>query len=322
MDVAAALRAFLRTVERGSITGAARDLAISQPAVSKLVSNLEKHLQARLLERSARHVRPTPEGRALYDASRTPLAQIDAALEGVRSDAGVIEGGIRVHTPSCIGVKNLHPIVMEFQRRHPKVTVELVLENRVVDLVYENFDLAIRYGRPEAQEVIVRRIGQVRRILVASPSFLRRVGPIDTLDQLAVADLVVTPAVLSSRNMLALIKGFEQTEVAVHSILRTNDASVIANTVLSGHAAGPVQLLLVSEDLKAGRLVRILPDYEVRPSELFIAYPSIRFMRPAVRALSDHIISRLTQVDGVDTTGVAPAEKALGPSIALLDALQ
>lgn len=306
MDLALALRAFMRTVERGSVTAAARDLAVSQPAVTKHLRNLERYVGARLLERSSRLVRPTPQGQALYDASHSALATIDSALEGVRQDLGIIEGPLRLHAPSCIGAKHLHPIVMAFQARHPAVTVDLVLENRSIDLVYENFDLAVKYGRPEGQELIIRRIGLIRRILVASPDFLARVGPITTLEQLSRIGMITTPAVLSPRDTLTLHRQDEIVNIAVRPTLRTNNAQVIANTLLGGQVAGPVQHLLVAEELAAGKLIRILPDYEVKPTEAFLAYPSVRFMRPAVRAFTDFVIPALRAVTGVDASDPVP----------------
>ena len=178
MDLTAALRAFVRTIERGSITAAARDLGVSQPAVSKLLRNLEKHAGACLLERSSRAVRPTPQGLALYEASGTSLAAIDAAVEAVRRDMGEISGTLRLHGPVCLGESHLHRIVMEFQNRHPAVSVELTLENRGVDLVHENIDVAVRIGRPADQSHILRRIGLIKRILVAAPEYLATRGPI------------------------------------------------------------------------------------------------------------------------------------------------
>lgn len=313
MDLAIALRAFVRTVERGSVTAAARDLAVSQPAVTKHLRNLERHVGARLLERSSRIVRPTPQGQALYEASRSALASIDSALEGVRRDMGAIEGTLRVHAPACLGAKRLHPIVMAFQAEHPAVNVDLVLENRNVDLVYENFDIAVKYGRPEGQDLVIRRLGLVRRILVASPDFLARVGPVETLERLAEIDIVTTPAVVSPRDMLVLHRGEETLEVQVRPVLRTNAAEVIGQTLLGGRAAGPVQHLFVTEDLAAGRLVRILPDYEVRPSEAFLAYPSVRFMRPVVRAFTDFAVPALRAVEGIDEAR-REDEKASAPA--------
>jgi DNA-binding transcriptional LysR family regulator len=300
MDLALALKAFIRTVERGSVSAAAKDLGVSQPAVTKHLRNLEIHVGARLVERSSRIVRPTELGLTLYEASQPALASIEAALEGVRRNMGLIEGLLRVHAPTCIGAKHLHSIVMEFQDRHPTVSIDLVLEDRIVDLVFENYDLGIKYGRPDGQGLIIRSLGYIRRILVASPAFLAKHGPVDTLDKLTHIDLVTTAAVLSHHDTLFIQHGHEEAEVSVRATLRTNNASVIVSSLLSGRLAGPVQHLLVHDELESGSLTRILPDYEVRSHEIFMAYPSIRFMRPAVRAFTEFVVPRLKAVEGID----------------------
>ena len=299
MDLASALRTFIRTCERGSISAAARDLAVSQPAVTKQLKTLEDYVGARLLERSARIVRPTSLGQSLYEASRSALATIDSALEGVRRDMGAVEGILRIHSPSCIGAKHIHRIVAEFQERYPNVSVDLFLDDRRVDLVHENIDLALRYDRPEGKDLIIRKLGHVRRMLVASPEFLARSGPIKTLEQLSRADLIVTAAVITPRDTLVLKRGRETVEVSVRHLLRTNNAQVCVDALLSGRLAGPVQHLLVSRELSEGRLVRILPDYEVKSSDVYLAYPSVRFMRPAVRAFTDFVVPSLRAIEGI-----------------------
>lgn len=300
MDINTALRAFIRTVERGSVTGAARDLDVSQPAVTKHLQNLERHVNARLLERSSKSVRPTAHGMALYEVSRQALASIDAALEGVRLNMGEIEGSLRIHAPSCIGSQHLHGIVLDFQNTYSGINVELLLDNRTVDVVYENFDLAIRYGRIDDQDVIARRIGWVQRILVAAPSYLERTGPIEVLEQLAGLDVVTTTTALSPRNSIALFRhGGAPVEVAVRPVFTTNNAHVMLNTLLAGRGVGPVQRNLVLDELADGRLVRVLPDYAVRPTEAFLTYPSTKFMRPVVRAFTDFVVPRLRAVAGI-----------------------
>lgn len=313
MDLALALRAFVRTVERGSISAAARDLAVSQPAVSKHIRNLEGHVGARLLERSTRLVRPTPLGQTLYEESRQGLATIDAALEGVRRDMGAVEGLLRVHAPTCIGAKQLHPIVLAFQALHPGVTVDLALENRAVDLVYENFDLALRLGRPENNGLIIRPVGVVRRILVAAPQLLARIGPVDTLAQFAEAPLV-GPLSTAPLDTLTLFRAGVVCEARVRPVLRSNNPDVVVRTLLGGHAVGPIQTLLVPDELRDRRLVRILPDYEFRSSDAFLAYPSVRFMRPAVRAFTDFAIARLRKVDGIDAPDAPGTNQRAGSS--------
>ena len=283
MDLAAALRTFIRTCERGSLSAAARDLSVSQPAITKQIKTLEEYVGARLLERSSRVVRPTSLGQSLYEASRSALATIDSALEGVRRDMGAVEGTLRVHSPSCIGAKHIHPIVTAFQERYPNVNVDLFLDDRRVDLVHENIDLGLKYGRPEGQDLIIRKLGLARRILVASPAFLKRNGPIKTIEQLSKASLVVTAMALSPQDRLVLKCGGETIEVSVRPILRTNNAQVCVDSLVSGRLAGPVQHLLVSKELAEGKLIRILPEYEVKSSDVYLSYPSVRFMRPAVR---------------------------------------
>jgi DNA-binding transcriptional LysR family regulator len=300
MDLASALRTFIRTCERGSISAAARDLSVSQPAVTKQLKSLEDYVGARLLERSSRVVRPTALGQNLYEASRSALATIDSAVEGLRRDMGAVEGHLRVHAPTCIGAKHIYPIVAAFQDRYPNVSVDLFLEDRRIDLVHENIDLAIRYDRPDGQDLIIRRLGHVRRFLVASPEFLARSGPIRTLEQLSELDLIVTATVLSPRGTLMLKRGTESVEFPARPLLRTNNAQVCVDALLSGRSAGPVQHLLVSKELSEKRLVRILPNYDVKSSDVYLLYPSVRFMRPAVRAFTDFAVPALRAIEGID----------------------
>lgn len=300
MDINTALKAFIRTVEKGSITGAARDLGVSQPAVTKHLSNLEKHLSARLLERSSKSVRPTAHGVKLYEASRLAIASIDAALEGVRIDTGAIEGALRIHAPSCIGAAHLQGILADFQDAHEGIAVDLELDERTVDLVYDNFDLTLRFGKIEDQEVIARRVGWVQRFLVASPRYLERVGDVLEPQRLSQLDLISTFKSLSSRNTITLLRADHAAEeVPVTPFLKSNNAHVIVSALLRGRGIGMVQHNLVSDLLNRGELVRVLPDYSLKPTEAFLAYPSTKFMRPVVRAFTDFVMPRLRAIEGI-----------------------
>lgn len=198
-------------------------------------------------------------------------------------------------------MKHLHPIVTAFQAEHPRVTVDLVLEDRVIDLVHEDYDLALRYGRPEGQDLVVRRLGWVRRILVAAPAYLARAGGIETPEQFAACHLVTTRAAVDARSALILHRGRETVTVPVQPVLRTNSAEVLVATLLAGRVIGPVQHLLVADHLETGRLVRVLPDYEVRSTEAYLVYPSVRHMRPAVRAFTDFAVPRIRAVEGMQS---------------------
>jgi DNA-binding transcriptional LysR family regulator len=300
MDINVALKAFIRTVEKGSITAAARDLGVTQPAVTKHISNLERHVQARLLERSSRIVRPTAHGLELYESSRVAIASIDAALEGVRINTGEVEGNLRIHAPSCIGVGHLERIVGDFQDRHSGISVELALDERTVDLVYDNFDLSLHYGKIEDQDVIARRIGWVERFLVASPLYLQEVGDISDTRRLSELGVVGTPRMLAQRNSISLLRpGAPAVDVTVRPTLTTNNAHVMISALLRGRGVGLVQRNLVCDLLARGDLVRVLPQYWLRSTEAYLAYPSTKFMRPVVRAFTDFVMPRLRSIDGI-----------------------
>lgn len=299
MDLALALRAFVRTVERGSMTSAARDLGVSQPAISKLVRNLEAYARTRLLERSSRALRPTDPGLRLYEASRGALATIDAAIEEARNETGALDGSLRLHGPVCLGESRLHAIVADFQGLHPGVSVHLTLENRAANLIHEGFDLAMRMGRPVEQDVVIRRIGLIQRILVASPAYVTRCKPIVEPDSLLDHALFVSDTVLSRADALPLCHDGETTDTPVRPVLTTNNAQVLIDAVRAGRGIGTAQVQLVAAELADGRLVRVLNNYEIPPTELYLTYSSARFLRPTVRAFVDFAIPALRRIDGI-----------------------
>ncbi|MFD0987293.1 LysR family transcriptional regulator [Methyloligella solikamskensis] len=299
MDLTAALRAFVRTIETGSMTAAARDLKLSQPAVSKLVRNLETHTQTKLLERNGRAVHPTEAGRRLYEGSGTALATIDGTLESIRSEQGNISGPLRLHCPVCLGERYLCGIVAAFQQDHPNVAVQLTLENQPPDLLKQNLDIAFRMGVLDDHSLIQTRIGLITRILVASPDYMDRAAPLTDVSSLRNHDTIVTDAVLSPSGILTLKRDRQTVDVPLDPILKTNNAHVLVEALRRGQGVGTAQTLLVSDDLAEGRLVRVLPDYEVAATPLHLTYLPTRHMRPAVRAFADFALQSLRSVDGI-----------------------
>ncbi len=299
MNAVSALRVFVRVVERGSMTAAARDLGVSQPAVSKILRDLEGHMGACLLQRSSRAMRLSEQGRVLYEATRGALSTLDAAIEDVRGGSGSITGDLHIHGPVCVGERHLSRIVFDFQGRHPAVRVSLTLEDRAINLIEADIDLALRVGRPEAQDLIVRRIGTSRRLLAASPDYLARNGTPRSRRDLARHGLVVSTTILSRQGTITLCRGRSATEVPAHPVLTTNNPQVLIGALEAGRGIGTAQHLLVADHLASGRLVRVLPQDEVRASELFLTYPSTKFMRPVVRAFIDFMVPALRSVEGI-----------------------
>jgi DNA-binding transcriptional LysR family regulator len=188
---------------------------------------------------------------------------------------------------------------MNFQDKYPAINVDLTLENRSVDLIHENIDLAIRMGRPKDQNLILRRIGFSKRILVAAPGYIARCGALRDCKDISNHDLIVTNASLSRGGILSLCKSDIITEILVQPKLTTNNAQVLVDALKAGRGIGTTQVLLVTDELKEGQLIRVLPEYEVKPTELFLAYPSSKFLRPAVRAFIDFAVPALQRIDGI-----------------------
>lgn len=299
MNYVSALRVFVRVVERGSMTAAAEDLGISQPAVSKILRDLEGHTGTRLLQRSSRAMQLSEKGRMLYDATSGALSTIDAAIEDVRSGAGSIAGDLHVHGPVCVGERHLSQIVFDFQSLHPEVKVSLTLEDRAVNLIEANIDLALCVGRPETQNLIAKRIGTSRRILVASPNYLARHGTPRSRHDLGRHALILTSTILSRQGTITLCRGRSMTEVPTHAALTTNNPQVLVAALVAGRGIGPAQYLLVTDLLNSGRLVRVLPNDEVKSSELFLTYTSGKFLRPVVREFINFLVPALRSVDGI-----------------------
>jgi len=243
-------------------------------------------------------------GACRREAHRKKLARFASdrarlvALRGRGSDVAAIGGSLRLHGPACIGEGHLHRIVADFQDRYSAVTVELIIENRSVDLIHENVDLALRMGPPADQNTIVRRIGFSRRILVASPAYLCRRGRVSACEDLNGHDIVATNASLLG-GILPLRRGDQKIEVSVRPKLITNNAQVLIDALKAGKGVGTTQVLLVADELKSGALIRVLPEYEIEPTEFFLVYPSSKFLRPTVRAFIDFAVPALQCIEGI-----------------------
>jgi DNA-binding transcriptional LysR family regulator len=227
------------------------------------------------------------------------LATIDAALEAARHQMGEVKGTLRVHGPVCLGESHLHRIVADFQKRYPNVSVELTLENRAVDLVHDNIDVAVRIGRPTEQSYILRKVGLIRRILVASPEYLSRHKEIRSPSALKSHEIIVTDAVLARQGTVTLVSGGQSIAVPVSPVLKTNNARVLISALLAGRGLGPVQVPLVIDELAAKQLVPVLPSYELKPSELYVIYPTARFLRPTVRSFIEFVGPALKKIEGI-----------------------
>ncbi|EKV30069.1 Transcriptional regulator, LysR family [Caenispirillum salinarum AK4] len=293
MDKLALMRTFRRVVERGSFVGAARDLGLSSAAVSKHVSELERQLGASLLSRTTRRLSITEAGRAYHARCVRILDDIDEAEAAVSALQGAPRGVLRVNAPMSFGLRHVSPMLPDFMARYPDVRVDVVMTDRVVDVVEEGFDVALRI-RAELPDssLIARRLATVRRILCAAPAYLDAHG-----HPTAPGDLPGHRCLLYSqveRPDVWVLNGPEGTRpVQVPGVMKADSSLVLRDALLACMGITLIPAMLVEDDIAAGRLARVLPDHQGEPRTLFAVYPPGRHLSPKTRAFVDFLAERL-----------------------------
>lgn len=299
MDVLAAMRAFVRTVEAGSLSAAARDLGLGQPAVSKQVAALEAHLGAPLAHRSTRSWRLTDEGRRYYERAKRVLEEVEAARAEAARDRATLEGSLRVNAPVGFGELVLTDVVLAFQRRHRRLRVELTLFDRPVDVVKEGVDVALRIGPVGTVDVVARRLGTLPRAFFAAPSYLARRGEPRSLADLAGHDYVRF-AWLPSGDRVAAVGPSGPASVRVRGRFLVNNSLAVRRAIEAGAGLGALPAWLAHGPVAAGKLVPVLRDWAPAASPLHALYPPSRYTPERVRAFVAHLRRALARVPGVE----------------------
>lgn len=296
MDRLAAMRTFVEIVDRGSLTAAADALGRSQPAVVRSLAALEAHLGARLLHRTTRRMSLTPEGRDYLDRCRRILIDVDEAEQVVSQAGGEPRGDLRLAAPIQFGQHHVAPAVNAFLDRHPAVRVELQLLDRIVDLVDEGIDLALRIGTLADSSLVAVRIGAVRRMVCAAPALLERVGRPSHP-----RDLEALPCV-RFRGLTAF--GAWPFRDAGHDLTARVDGRFVSNQVstsigacVDGLGFGLFLSYQVEAEIRAGRLVPVLEAYEPEVLPVSLVYPGGRLVSLKLRAMIDWLREALPARD-------------------------
>lgn len=288
MDRIDALRLFTRVAELGSFTQAAAHEAMTPGAASKQITALEGRLQTRLLERTTRSVRLTDAGAALLERVRPWLDEYEALEDGLSEDRAAPAGLLRISAPVDFGARRLVGPIAEFMARWPKVEVRLDLTDRMVDLVNEGLDLAIRIGNLPDSALIARQLAPACMTTYAAPDYLERAGTPRHPDDLADHQFILdrnkpTPT------RLKFTKGDETVEVRVSGRLSLNGAVPAARAAEHGVGIGCSPSWAVDDALQAGSVVTVLPDWQPDHRDLWAVFPSNRFMTQRVRLFVDHL---------------------------------
>lgn len=286
---------FARVVEAGSFTRAAEELGLTKSAVSEQVRRLETRLGVRLLDRTTRRLAPTEAGRAYHAHARRAL---DAALAG-EAEARALQaepiGTLRVAVPETFARLHLNPLLPDLLDAYPGLKVELVEGVASVDLVADGFDLAIRVSESPADNLIVRRLGHSRVIVLASPGYVARHGTPGHPDDLAAHRIIGFTPLFWAREWR--LEGPEGLAVKpVSPALLSNSTDTLVASVLAGVGLAALPSWLVAGELADGSLVRVMPDWQGEARGIYAVYPSNRLMAAKVRLFVDRVAARLRRM--------------------------
>lgn len=291
MNELAELRAFVRVAESGSFSRVARELGVSQPSVSRMVAAIEGRLGVRLFLRSTRQVTLTDAGAAFLDRTRPALAGLDEAAEAARG-AESLRGLLRVAVSGAFAVREVIPRLPGFLARHPALRVELLVSDRLEDLVAEGADMALRLGPLAASGFGARLLGTASRHLVAAPTYLAARGVPAVLAELAGHDCILGPG-LSGERGWSFGQGGTAMSVAVQGRVRVSSAEGIVACARAGLGIGLVSRWMCRAELAAGALVTVLDDQRLAPVEVHAVYPAGPRPTLKVRAFADYLVGTL-----------------------------
>ncbi len=296
MDRLDELATFVAILDTGSLAAAGRRLRRSPPAITRTLAGLEQRLGLRLLERTTRRLKPTEAGRRLAEQARGLLAGYDALVTEAAGAADAPSGLLRVTAPVVFGRKHVAPVVGGFLGRFPAVRVELILSDRNLDLTEESLDVAIRIGQLADSALMVRHVGAVRRVLVASPAYLAARGTPQRLEDLAAHDTILASSRPTQPEWRFRGSGRRGRVARLAPRLIANDIEAALTVARVGGGIASALSYQVTEDLASGSLVRLLAAHEPPPLPVQLVMPNTRYRAPRVQAFLDYAASALARV--------------------------
>lgn len=282
------LTTFVAVVEAGSLTAAAERLGLAKSMVSKHMQLLEQEIGVGLLLRSTRKLSLTEAGRTFYEASRQLLQAAEQAIEQARSGRDQLQGTLRVASPIDYGLIVVSPLLAQLRARYPALKIDLTCGDHIIDLIAEGIDVTVRLGKLADSGHMATRVATLVRWLVASPDFLARHGMPATPDDLPALPYV-SLSVLAQPTQFTLSDGAgKQAHVRMqNTVFSSNTAYATRAAALSGDGVLRATVFSVKDDVAAGRLVRLLPDWSLQESDIHAVYPATSHVPQKVRVFID-----------------------------------
>lgn len=286
MDKLISMGIFAKTVETGSFTATADALSMSSQLVGKHISALEHHLGVRLINRTTRQQSLTDAGQQFYERVKVILAEVDAAESFVAEARAIPRGRLKIGAPVSFGISSLAPKLHYYLEEHTEVSIELILSNRLVDLIDEGYDAIFRVGELPDSGLIAKKLAPYRLIVCAAPSYLQSSPPLDTLADLAQHNcLIFTHSFQRSKWPFQGPKGL--ISIPVSGRLHTDSEEALLHAVLSGAGVLMVTAELVSPYLQSGQLVEVLKNYQIPTFPMHLVYAPDRRVTPKLRSFLD-----------------------------------
>jgi DNA-binding transcriptional LysR family regulator len=291
MDTLETLRTFVRVVETGSLSAVAREMKASQSTVSRQITQLEEHFGVRLFHRTTRHLSLTDDGQSLLDHAQTVLDSVEGMEDALGQHKSSPVGHVRVAIPVSLGLALMNR-VPSLMARFPGLSVELVMEDHAADMIEEGLDLAVRSGEVVNLSLIKRSLGTVVRVAVASPTYLGQRGSPRLPEELVNHECIVH-RVAPTDSEWRLIGPNGAVSVEVHGMISTNNHEAVRAAALGGLGIGLLPEYQAVDDIDAGKLVRVLPDYASETLPAYLVYPSRRHLAPRTRVVIDFLIEEV-----------------------------
>lgn len=310
MDRFKAMHTLVQIADTGSLTAAARALDSSLPAVVRSLAALETHLGVRLFNRTTRRISPTEEGKRYLDHCRQVLAVVHEAEAALSADAGELGGLLTITAPVLFGQMHVAPAVTRFVQRHPRMRCNLRLYDRVVNLLEEGIDVGIRIGPLDDSSLVAQPVGMLRRVVVASPAYLRAHGTPRHPRELLQANCVRF-ALGNSPGWTFHDQG-KPFQVAVNGNLEFNHAASAVDACAAGVGLGRFLSYQVAPQLASGKLVLVLQDFEPTPRPVSVVYPHARLLPARTRAFIDWVKADLAPLPPL-ASAVVPAPAPRSP---------
>jgi DNA-binding transcriptional LysR family regulator len=294
MDKFLEMQTFAAVVDAGSFVKAADALAMSKAAVSRYVGDLESRLGVRLLHRTTRSLSLTEEGQVFHARCKELLSEVDEAEAEITSGIADASGLVRVNAPVTFGIRHLAPLWGEFRAMHPKVTLDVTLVDRVVDLVEEGYDLAIRIATLPNSTLISKRLSTTRMVLCASPRYLEARGRPRHPAELA-EHAIIAYSYWSTKDEWHFDGPQGKVSVRTQACMHTNSGDTCRAAALVHQGVILQPSFLVGEDLLAGRLVELMPEFKSIDLGIYAVYPTRKHVSPKVRVLIDFLVDCFSQ---------------------------